>query len=92
MDAFEPPAREALASEMRHEGRPKRKENEKQIYVQLSDNNSDQEHVPHKHRRVSRSPSTLDHIDKVIFFPIVQCTGYRCGSFLVYRVQVMNNS
>ena len=61
-DAFDPPAREALESEIRNEDRPKRKEKEKRIYVQLSDNNSDPVHVPNKHRRVSRSPSTLDQV------------------------------
>lgn len=47
-DALEPPAREALDSEICNEGRPKRKENEKKIYVQLSDNYFDPEHAHHK--------------------------------------------
>lgn len=92
MDDFEQPAREALDFEIRKEGRPKRKKNEKQIFVQLSDNNSDPEHMPQHHRRVSGSPSTLDHIDKVMIFSNRNVEGYRCGSFLLFRVHVMNTS
>ena len=83
-DALESPAREALDSEIRNEGRPKRKENEKKIYVQLSDNYSDPEHAHHKRRRVSGSPYTLDHIDKVMIFSDRNVEGYRCCSFLVF--------
>lgn len=89
VDAFEQPGKEALDSDMRNEGQPRRKENEKQIYVQLSDNNSDPERLPHNHRRVSGSPSRLDHIDKVLIFSNRNVEGYRYGSFLLFRVHMI---
>jgi hypothetical protein len=92
VDSFEQPARDPLDSELRNEGRPRQKETEKQIYVQLSDNNSDPELMPHNHRRVSGSPSTLDHIDKVMIFSNRNVEGYRYGSFLLFKVHVMNTS
>ena len=65
VDAKEPETRGALESGIPNSGRPKRKELEKHIYVHLSEDHSDPELMSNKHRHVSRSPSTFDHIDKV---------------------------
>lgn len=79
-DTLEPETRGALESGIRNTGRTKRKEQEKQIYVQLSEDHSDPEHMAHKRIQVSRSPSTLEHIDKVYIISIRNVQVYKCGS------------
>ena len=75
MDAFEPETGGALDPGIRNSGRPKRKEREKLIYVHLSEDHSDPELMAHKHRPISRTPSTVDHIDKVNNSSILNITG-----------------
>lgn len=77
--AFEPEGRGAVESGIRNTGGPKRKELEKHIYVHLSEDPSDQELMAHKQRRVSRSPPTLDRIDKVQISTIHDVQGCKCG-------------
>lgn len=72
-ETLDPERRGGLESGIRNTGRKKRNEPEKQIYVELSEDHSDPEHMVHKHRQVSRSPSTIEHREKVIFFPFVMC-------------------
>ena len=64
-DTLEPETRGALETMMGKPGRTKRKEQEREIYVQLSEDNSDQEPMTRKHRQLSRRPPTLEHIEKV---------------------------
>lgn len=80
-DRLEPETRGALESGMGDTGRTKRKEQERDIYVQLSDDHSDPEHMARKHRLVYRSPSTLEHNDKVNFISNRNVQVYECGSF-----------
>jgi hypothetical protein len=77
VDAFEPETRGALDPGIRNSGRPKRKEVEKHIFVHLSEDHSDPELMAHKHRPISRTPSTRDHIDKVNNSSILNVTGCR---------------
>lgn len=78
MDAFEPERRGALDSGIRNTGGPNRKELEKHINVHLSEDHSDPELMAHKHRQVSRSPPTLDRIDKVQISSIPNVQGCKC--------------
>lgn len=64
-DTLDPETRDALETVIGNPGRNKRKEAERAIYVHLSEENSDPEHITHKHRQVSRSPPTVDHTEKV---------------------------
>ena len=61
-DTLEPETRGPLEPVMVNTGRTKRKEQERQIYVQVSEDNSDPEHMTHKQKR---SPFTIEHIEKV---------------------------
>lgn len=57
----------------------KRKELEKHNYVHLNEDQSDPELRVHKHRHVSRSPATIDHIEKVHNYTIPNVHGCKCG-------------
>jgi len=73
VDAFEPETRGTMDSEKHNTVRPKRKELEKHIYVHLSEDQSDPELIAPTYHQVSRSPSTVDHIDKVTFLLFLKC-------------------
>lgn len=75
MDAFELETGGALDPGIRKSGWPKRKELEKLIYVHLSEDHSDPELMAHKHRPISRTPSTVVHIGKVNNSSILNVTG-----------------
>lgn len=79
VDAFEPETIRALDSGIRNTGRPKRKELEKRIYVHLSEDNSNPKLMAHKNIQVSRSPATIDHIDKVQISSIPNVHSCKCG-------------
>lgn len=64
-DTLELETRRALETMIGKPGRTKRKEQEREIYVELSEDNSDPKPMTGKHRQVSRSPPTLEHIEKV---------------------------
>lgn len=83
MDVFEPETLGALDSGVRNTGRPKRKEVEKHSYVHLSEDHSDPELMAHRHIHMSRSPSTIDHIDKVKFSSTLNVQGCMCGIIFV---------
>ncbi len=80
-DTMEPETRGALENETGNTCRTKRKEQERENYVQLSEDHSDAEHMAHKHRLVSRSQSTLEHIDKVNIISIRNVQVFKSGSF-----------
>lgn len=81
-ETLEHETRGGLESEMHSRTRKKWREPEQQIYVQLSEDHSSPEHMARKHRQVSRSPSTLEHVEKVNFlFPIHIVQVYKCRPF-----------
>jgi hypothetical protein len=76
-ETLDPETIGGLESGIRNTGRKKRIEPEKQIYVELNEDHSDPEHLAHKHRLVSGSPSTIEHRDKVNFFSIRNVQVYK---------------
>ena len=89
MDAFEPETVRAMDSGILNTGRRKRKEVEKHIYVHLSEDQSDPELRVHKHRHVSRSPATIDHIEKVQNSTFPNVHGCKCS--FIFDMEDLSN-